>query len=207
MNGRGLGLEDRLRSEIAGEVYFDRFNRGRYATDASHYQIIPDGVVVPRSHRDVCTALEHARSAGVPVLARGGGSSQCGQTVNRGLVIDHSKYLNRVIEFDPAGRRCVVEPGIVLDQLNHVLRPHGLWFPVDVSTSSRATLGGMAGNNSAGSRSIRYGIMRDNVNSITATLADGSERVFGPLRDTAQDPLTAGLIALGERERQEILER
>lgn len=196
-----------MRSAIAGEVYFDLFSRGRYATDASHYQVIPDCVVVPKTHEDVQTALHYARKSGMPVLARGGGSSQCGQTVNRGLVIDHSKYLNRVLEFDAAGRRCLVEPGIVLDELNYFLHAHGLWFPVDVSTSSRATLGGMAGNNSAGSRSIRYGIMRDNVISITATMSDGSERTFGPLDGTEEDDLTAKLLAIGSRERDEIENR
>jgi FAD/FMN-containing dehydrogenase len=198
------GLEQSLKADVAGEVYFDRFNRGRYATDASHYQVMPDGVVIPKSHQDVQIVLEHAKRAGLPVLARGAGSSQCGQTVNRGLVIDHTTYLNRVLEFDAAGRRCLVEPGIVLDELNHFLRPHGLWFPVDVSTSSRATLGGMAGNNSAGSRSIRYGIMRDNVISITATLAGGSERTFGLLDGTEEDELTSRLRAIGTREQDEI---
>ncbi len=198
------GLEQSLKADVAGQVYFDQFNRGRYATDASHYQVMPDGVVIPKSHQDVQIVLEHAKRAGLPVLARGAGSSQCGQTVNRGLVIDHTTYLNRILEFDATGRRCLVEPGIVLDELNHFLRPHGLWFPVDVSTSSRATLGGMAGNNSAGSRSIRYGIMRDNVISITATLADGSERTFGLLDGAEEDELTSRLRAIGTRERDEI---
>src|ERR687885_553368 len=105
--------------------------------------------------------LAIAREEGVAVLPRGGGTSQCGQTVNDALVIDTSKHLTRVLELDPENRRCVVEPGIVLDELNRRLKPHGLWFPVDVSTASRATIGGMAGNNSCGRRSLRYGTMRD----------------------------------------------
>ncbi|MGA7276858.1 MAG: FAD-linked oxidase C-terminal domain-containing protein, partial [Desulfocapsaceae bacterium] len=206
------GLEQNLKADVAGEVYFDMFNRGRYATDASHYQVLPAGVVVPRTTEDVRQTLFHARAEGVPVLARGGGSSQCGQTVGPGLVVDHSKYLNRMLELDLENRRCVVEPGIVLDELNAQLQPHGLWFPVDVSTSSRATLGGMAGNNSAGSRSIRYGLMRDNVLSIAATLADGSDRDFGTVdpaagATSAGDELTSRLLQLGERAQQEILER
>ena len=206
------GLEQNLKADVAGEVYFDMFNRGRYATDASHYQVMPAGVVVPRTTEDVRQTLFHARAEGVPVLARGGGSSQCGQTVGPGLVVDHSKYLNRMLELDLENRRCVVEPGIVLDELNAQLQPHGLWFPVDVSTSSRATLGGMAGNNSAGSRSIRYGLMRDNVLSIAATLADGSDRDFGTIDPAARatpagDELTSRLLQLGERAQQEILER
>ncbi len=211
MNGLPMkGLEQNLKDDIQGEVYFDKFSRGRYATDASQYQIMPVGVVVPRTFADVQASLFHARAAGIPVLSRGGGSSQCGQTVNEALVIDTSKHLNRVLEFDAAGRRCVVEPGLVLDELNATLKSTGLWFPVDVSTSSRATLGGMAGNNSAGSRSIRYGMMRDNVLSIAAMLADGSEQTFGEVTDGsgvsgAQNQLVANLLALGEREKDEIL--
>ena len=112
------------------------------------------------------------------MLPRGGGTSQSGQTVNHSLVIDCSKYLNRILDLDVAGRRCVVEPGIVLDELNRQLKAHGLWFPVDISTASRATIGGMAGNNSCGARSLRYGVTRDNVLSIDAVLADGTRGAF-----------------------------
>ena len=112
---------------------------------------------------------------------RGGGTSQCGQTVNHGLVIDNSKHLNRILELDVENQRCVVQPGIVLDQLNRVLKPHGLWYPVDVSTASRATIGGMTANNSCGSRSIRYGLMRDNVLSVDALLSDGERKHFGSI--------------------------
>jgi FAD/FMN-containing dehydrogenase/Fe-S oxidoreductase len=172
-------LAERLRKALAGEVLFDAFSRGRYSTDASHYQIEPVGVVVPKSDGDVQTALRIAREEGVPLLPRGGGTSQSGQTVGRALVIDFSKHLKRIIAFDPEARTCTVEPGIVLDDLNRQLRASGLWFPVDVSTASRATIGGMAGNNSCGTRSIRYGIMRDNVLAIDAILADGTEARFG----------------------------
>src|SRR5215472_12798475 len=156
-------LERRLAAEIDGDVAFDRFTRGRYATDASHYQIMPLGVVMPRSTEDIARALAAARTEGATVLARGGGTSQAGQTVNHSLVVDCSKYLNRVLEVDAAGGRCVVEPGIVLDELNRRLKPHGVWFPVDISTASRATIGGMVGNNSCGARSMRYGNTRENV--------------------------------------------
>ena len=172
-------LARRLRKVLAGEVLFDRFSRGRYSADASHYQIEPVGVVVPRTQQDLLAAMAIAREEGVPVLPRGGGTSQSGQTVGRALVLDFSKHLNRLVAVDRAAASCVVEPGIVLDELNRQLRPTGLWFPVDVSTASRATIGGMAGNNSCGTRSIRYGIMRDNVLAIDAILADGSEARFG----------------------------
>ena len=146
------GLERRLKAEITGDVLFSRFDRGRYATDASHYQVMPVGVVVPRSMADAERAIALAQQEGISVLPRGGGTSQAGQTVNSSLVIDCSRNLNRVLDLDVAGRRCVVEPGMVLDELNRELNPHGLWFPVDISTASRATIGGMVGNNSCGAR-------------------------------------------------------
>ena len=134
-------LAARLAREIEGEVRFDAFTRGRYSTDASHYQIEPLGVVVPRHAADVGRAIEIAGDAGVPVLARGAGTSQCGQSVGEGLVIDMSRHLDRIVAFSPEERRITVEPGVVLDRLNAFLLPHGLHFPVDVSTGSRATLG------------------------------------------------------------------
>ncbi len=124
-------------------------------------------------------ALQIALEEGVAVLPRGGGTSQCGQTVGHALVIDHSKHLNQVVAFDRDSRTVCVQPGMVLDRLNAWLKPHGLWYPVDVSTSAQATLGGMAGNNSCGSRSIHYGNMVHNVRAIDAVLADGSEFEFG----------------------------
>jgi FAD/FMN-containing dehydrogenase/Fe-S oxidoreductase len=176
-------LANRLMRKVEGEVLFDAFSRGRYATDASHYQIEPLGVVVPKSDDDVRAAIAIAREAGVPLLPRGGATSQSGQTVGRALVLDFSKYLTRLIAVDAANATCIVEPGIVLDQLNRRLAPLGLWFPVDVSTSSRATIGGMTGNNSCGTRSIRYGIMRDNVLAIDAILANGDEARFAEVGD------------------------
>src|SRR3954471_8253579 len=144
------GLERRLRADVGGDIWFDRFTRGRYATDASHYQIEPVGVVAPRSIEDANRAIEIAKAEGVTVLARGGGTSQAGQTVGSSLVVDCSKYLTRVLDLDVKRARCTVEPGIVLDDLNRQLKGHGLWFPVDISTASRATIGGMAANNSCG---------------------------------------------------------
>ena len=171
-------LERRLRSNMTGDVLFDAFDRGRYATDASFYQIMPLGVVVPRTMDEALRALAIARDAGRIVTPRGGGTSQCGQTVNDGIVVDFSRHLNRILSLDVENRICVVEPGIVLDDLNRQLKKHGLWFPVDVSTASRATIGGMAGNNSCGGRSLRYGTMRDNTLSMDAALADGTLLAF-----------------------------
>ena len=174
-------LAARLRREVDGEVLFDAASRGRYSTDASIYQIQPLGVVVPRSEEAARTALAIAFEQGVPVLPRGAGTSQCGQTVGAALVIDHSKYLNQLLELDLEAGTALVQPGLVLDQLNARLRPHGLWYPVDVSTSAQATLGGMAGNNSCGSRSIAYGNMVHNVLSIDALTATGERWRFGPM--------------------------
>ena len=207
------GLERRLKAEMSGDVHFDRFNRGRYAADASHYQITPVGVVVPRTIEEAERAIGIARSEGATVLARGGGTSQCGQTVGDSLVVDCSKYLTKVLDLDVKGQRCTVEPGLVLDDLNRQLKAHGLWFPVDISTSSRATIGGMAGNNSCGGRSLRYGTMRDNVIAIDALLADGTKAHFGRIGGSLDDvpaalrPLASDLLAIGAREADEIAAR
>ncbi|WP_299367727.1 FAD-binding and (Fe-S)-binding domain-containing protein [uncultured Tateyamaria sp.] len=194
-----------LARQIEGEVLTGRFDRGRYATDASIYQITPRAVVVPKRWEDVEATLAFARAAGVPVLPRGGGTSQSGQTVGDAIVIDFTKHLNRVLDYDPQARRVRVEPGLVLDDLNRHLAGDDLWFPVDVSTASRATLGGMAANNSCGSRSIRYGKMRDNLVSLDAMLADGSVRSFGS--QPADDALDRDMIALAAREADEIAAR
>jgi FAD/FMN-containing dehydrogenase/Fe-S oxidoreductase len=195
-------LARRLAREVEGEVLFDAANRGRYSTDASIYQIDPVGVVVPKTGEGARIALQIAIEEGVPVLPRGAGSSQCGQTVGAALVVDASKYLNRIVSVDAARAAAVVEPGVVLDTLNAQLRPLGLWFPVDVSTSAQATLGGMAGNNSCGSRSIRYGNMVHNVAGIDALLADGSEYHFGAVpADVAKLAGPAGYAELARKVR------
>src|SRR2546427_699847 len=194
-------LARRLRAECRGDVLFDRAARGRYATDASIYQVFPIGIVVPRDEADAKAALAVAREEGVPLLPRGAGSSQCGQTVGEALVIDHSKALNAIGQLDLDALTISVQPGVVLDRLNRYLQPHGLWFPVDVSTSAQATIGGMAGNNSCGSRSIEYGNMVHNVLGIDAILADGSEVTFGTLdsmpRTGHAGGLGEGLAAIG----------
>jgi FAD/FMN-containing dehydrogenase/Fe-S oxidoreductase len=206
------GLERRLKAHLLGDVAFDAFTRGRYATDASHYQIMPLGVVAPRSGKEAEHALAIAREEGASVLARGAGTSQAGQAVNSSLVIDCSKYLDHLIALDAPGRRCVVEPGIVLDELNRRLKPHGLWFPVDISTASRATIGGMVGNNACGARSLRYGNTRENVLSVDAVLADGTAAHFGCVAPDLSDlapaspllPLARDLLQLAAREADEI---
>jgi len=204
-------LEARLRSAVEGEVRFDAFTRGLYATDASHYQVEPLGVVFPKTAADVESVLAVTREAGAPVLPRGAGTSQCGQTVGRAVVVDVSRHLTAAGAPEEVGGtpHVVVEPGIVLDHLNRKLRPRRVWFPVDPSTANRATIGGMAGNNSAGARSLRYGMMADNVAAVEAVLPDGRRLWLGEGGDqeTAFAAELRALRALWAREGDEVRAR
>jgi len=204
------GLAAKLTRALDGEVHFDAFTRGLYSTDASHYQIEPLGVVFPSSVTDVEATLEIARESGVPVLPRGGGTSQCGQTVGRAIVMDTSRHMTSIGPYpDDGAHEIEVEPGVVLDHLNARLRREGLWFPVDPSTSSRATLGGMAGNNSAGARSLKYGMMVDNVAAVEVVLPDGRRTWLGEHAEgsAAIPDEMAALRALFAREQDEIARR
>jgi FAD/FMN-containing dehydrogenase/Fe-S oxidoreductase len=171
-----------LKKRISGEVRFDKVSRLLYSTDASIYEIEPIGVVIPRTHEDVFATMEITRDFQVPVLPRGGGTSLAGQTVGEAVVVDMSKYLNRVLEVNKEERWAAVEPGVVQEQLNLHLRPMGFLFGPDTSTANRATLGGMMGNNSAGSHSILYGKTIDHVLEMDVVLASGERRTFGDLR-------------------------
>ena len=173
-------LATELEARVAGEVHFDRVYRMLYATDASNYQIEPIGVVLPKTTDDVLATVELACSHGVPLLPRGGGSSLAGQAVGAALVIDFSKYLSRVLAIDPEARTVTVEPGINLDLLNKLVKPHGLMFGPDPSSANRATAGGVVGNNSAGSHSILYGMTSDNVRAVRVALYDGGVVDLGP---------------------------
>ncbi len=195
----------RLKNQIKGEVLNKRFDRGRYATDASIYQIMPQAVLIPKTWEDVEAALDFAKTEGIALLPRGGGTSQSGQTVNNALVVDFTQHLNKVISYDPEAGMATVQPGLVLDNLNRQLKSDGWWYPVDVSTSSRATIGGMTANNSCGSRSIRYGKMQDNVMGLEAMLVDGTLRQFGHA-DNNQS-LDADMMGLAIREQDEIASR
>ena len=167
-----------IQGRVRGTVLFDDFSRGRYSTDSSLYQITPVGVVVPKDTNDVLELMNYSQKNNIPLLARGGGSSQCGQTVGDCIVLDYSKHQNKILDLNVAEKTVWVEPGIVLDQLNAHLKQYGLWFPVDVSTSSRATIGGMTANNSCGSRSLYYGNMVNNVLAVEAILDDGTIHTF-----------------------------
>src|SRR5437764_12891326 len=167
-------LAKSLRRHLEGEVRFDATSRRLYSTDASLYQIEPLGVVVPKTAADLTTAVQIAGEMQVSIVPRGGGTSLSGQSVGPGVVIDCSKYLNGILDLDPAGRTARVQPGVVLDQLNRAAAPHGLQFGPDVSTANRANLGGMIGNNSAGAHSIVHGKTVDHVARLEAVLADGT---------------------------------
>src|SRR5205085_1038232 len=170
-----------LRRHLAGEVRFDATSRRLYSTDASIYQVMPLGVVIPRTPDDLVSAVQIAAELEVPIVPRGGGTSLSGQSIGPGLIIDCSKYLNAVLDIDPAGRVARVQPGVVLDQFNRALAPHGLQFGPEVATATRANLGGMIGNNSAGSRSIVYGKTGDHVRRLRVVLSDGTTAEFGPV--------------------------
>src|SRR5262245_41691336 len=173
-----------LRKHVSGEVRFDETSRRLYSTDASIYQVMPAGAVIPRTEQDLVAAVQIALETRTPITARGGGTSLSGQSIGPGLIIDCSKYLNAVGDIDVVGCKVRVQPGVVLDHLNRQVAPLGLQFGPEVSTASRATLGGMIGNNSAGSRSIVYGQTVDHVRALKAVLADGAVKEFAELTST-----------------------
>jgi FAD/FMN-containing dehydrogenase/Fe-S oxidoreductase len=205
-------LQRRLAHALQGPVAFDSFTRGRFSTDASIYQIMPAGVVFPKCAADLEAALKIAGECGVSVTMRGAGTSQNGQPIGHGLIIDCSRYLNAEKSYDPSRAEIVIEPGMVLQQLNARLKADGLFFPVEPSTASRCTLGGMTSNNSCGARSLRYGKMVDNVIGISGLLADGQAIEFtasdngGPtISGGARVPeLARQMLALAHQERAEI---
>ena len=206
-----------LKQNIRGEVRFGEIDRLLYSTDASFYRIKPLGVVIPRCEEDIIATIEQTKAAKLPVLPRGGGTSLAGQTVGEGLVIDCSKYMNRVLELNVEEGWAWVEPGLVQDAFKQQLQPHGLRFAPETSTSSRATLGGMCGNNSAGALSIVYGKMIDHVLACRVVLSDGSVATFGALSEDELKAKTRGssleaqiyrqLPRLVEQNREEILAR
>ena len=203
-------LYQALKKRISGEVRFDEASRYLYSTDASIYEIKPIGVVLPRTHEDVFATMEVARDFKVPVLPRGAGTSLAGQTVCDAVVIDMSKYLNKVLEVNREEHWAIVEPGVVQEQLNLHLRPMGFLFGPDTSTANRATLGGMMGNNSAGSHSILYGKTIDHVLSTDVVLASGEGRAFGKM--TFDEALRRGglegrIAEIVHTEREEIERR
>lgn len=174
-------LESDLNKVVRGEVRFDAYSRALYSTDASIFQIEPIGVVIPRDRDDVIAAMQVTAQHHAPVLPRGGGTSLAGQAIGRAVVFDFSKYMNRVLDVNVAERRVRLEPGVVLEELNRELRPHGLFFPPDPATATRCNIGGMIGNNSSGSRSVVYGKTIDYAHRLRLLLSGGEPMDVGPL--------------------------
>src|SRR5258706_1682808 len=182
-------LKRELESCIEGEVRFDKISRALYSTDASVYQIEPLGVVVAKNRDDILRALEICRRHRCPLTMRGGGTSQGGQAIGHGIQIDTSKYYNRVLEINAEERWARVEPGVVLDELNAQLAPLGLRFAPDISTASRATIGGMMANNSSGARSVLYGKTIDHVLEQEVVLSDASVVHLRPMTRAEVDAI------------------
>ena len=209
----GAGLARRLAEALQGEARFDAFTRGRYATDASIYQIMPAGVVLPKSAADIAATLKIAAEHGVPVIMRGGGTSQNGQPIGSGLVVDCSRHFNGIRAYDAQAGTVTVEPGMVLERLNTRVKADGWFFPVEPSTATRCTIGGMAGNNSCGARSLRFGKMSDNVLGLEALFHDAEAFGFGLTGNESggvtgsarAEDLARRMMALAESERAEIL--
>ncbi|WP_418605596.1 FAD-binding oxidoreductase [Georgenia sp. SUBG003] len=168
-----------LRSAVAGEVDDSERRRAEYSTDASNYRVVPQVVVSPRDAEDVLAALDVARRLEVPVTARGAGTSVAGNAVGPGLVLDFSRHMNKVVSLDPEARTAVVQPGVVMSDLQAVARPHGLRFGPDPSTQNRATLGGMIGNNACGPHAVAYGRTADNVRTLDVVDAGGRRFTAG----------------------------
>jgi len=210
-------IEAELKKRVEGDIYFDRYSRLLYSTDASIYQIEPIGVVVPRHKGDVQAVVELANKFSVPVLPRGGGTSLAGQTVGHALILDFSKYMQNVLEVNQEELWCRVQPGLVQDELNAYVRSMGLQFGPDTSTSNRATIGGMIGNNSAGAHSLTYGKTLDHVIELTVLLSDGSEVVLKELSsdalegksqaDSLEGRVHREVARLAQEHRSEILAR
>ncbi len=210
-------IEAELRKRIEGDIHFDRYSRLLYSTDASIYQIEPIGVVVPRHKGDVQAVIELANRLNVSVLPRGGGTSLAGQTVGHSIVLDFSKYMQSVLEVNKEELWCRVQPGLVQDELNAHVRGVGLQFGPDTSTSNRATIGGMIGNNSAGAHSLTYGKTLDHVIELTVLLSDGSEVVLKDLspaeverkskEDTIEGRAYREVFRLARQNKNEILSR
>jgi len=167
-------LEADLRRLVKGDVYCDDLHRTLYSTDASIFQIMPRAVVVPKDREDAVAIVKFAAEKGIPVTARGAGSGLAGQTLGEGIILDFSKYMDRVVELNQAQGWVRVQPGVVLGKLNKYLKQFGLWFPPDPSSGDVATIGGMIANNAAGPRTVKYGPTRDYVLGLECVMDDGS---------------------------------
>lgn len=194
----GPALEAELRARVDGEVRFDAGTRAAYSTDASNYRQVPIGVVVPRTVGAAQEAVAVCQEQGAPLLSRGGGTSLAGECCNTAVVLDWSKYCNRLVSVDRENRRCVVEPGIVLDDLNRQLAEHGLMYGPKPATHPNCTIGGMIGNNSCGSTAQAYGKVVDNLSRLEVLTYDGVRMWVGRTDDGELERLMASDGRTGE---------
>src|SRR5271168_4088343 len=186
---QAIELEKELKQNIKGEVRFDRGSRAMYSTDGSNYRQIPIGLVDPRDADDVVAAMAACRKYGAPVLARGAGTSLAGQCCNVAVVLDFTKYMNRILELDPQQRFARVQPGVVLDTLRNQAEVHKLTFAPDPSTHNRCTIGGMIGNNSCGTHSLLGGKTVDNIEELRILLYDGTQMTVGATPESELDAI------------------
>ena len=204
MMNQSHDLAEELKKAVSGEVRFDDFSKVLYSTDASIYQMEPIGVVIPRAKDDVIATIDVARKSNIPILPRGAGTSLAGQSVNHAIVIDFTKHMDHVLEINTEERWARVQPGVILDQLNRILKPHGLQYAPDPSTSNRASIGGGIGNNSCGSHSVVYGKTSDHVIGVDVVLADGTEAWFSSIKRSELEKKLAGATLENEIYRQVI---
>jgi FAD/FMN-containing dehydrogenase len=169
-----------LRNTIEGEVLFDEISRTIYSSGASLYSVRPLGIVTPKNKTDVVNVITFASQHSIPITPRGGGTSRAGNEVGEGILLDFSKYMNRILEFDQKEKWVKIQPGIILESLNQFLKPHQLFFPIDPSTKEYCTLGGMIANNSSGPHAVKYGATRDYVLSLEVVLSNGEVITTGP---------------------------
>jgi FAD/FMN-containing dehydrogenase/Fe-S oxidoreductase len=195
---QSTALELELKRTVRGEVRFDRGSRALYATDGSNYRQVPIGLVIPRDADDVIAAVSACRAFNAPVLPRGAGTSLAGQCCNVAVVLDFTKYMNRILEINPEGRFARVQPGVVLDSLRNAAEVHHLTFGPDPSTHSRCSLGGMIGNNSCGTHSLLAGKTVDNVEELKILLYDGTLLTVGPTTDEEFDAIVGAGGRRGE---------
>src|SRR5690554_1037860 len=176
-----------LALELEGDLFFDQLARTLYATDASVYRELPLAVALPKSTKDIQKLISFAKKHQTSLIPRTAGTSLAGQCVGEGIVVDVSKYFTNIIEFNKEEGWVRVQPGVIRDELNEFLKPHGFFFSPITSTANRAMIGGMVGNNSCGTTSIVYGSTREHTLELKVILSDGSEAVFGPLTREAYD--------------------
>ncbi|MDG5491951.1 FAD-binding and (Fe-S)-binding domain-containing protein [Psychroserpens sp. SPM9] len=170
-----------LKSKLSGELHYDELMKVLYATDASVYRMLPLAVALPKTKKDIKLLIEFAKANKTSIIPRTAGTSLAGQCVGNGIVVDVSKYFTKILDINEADRTVTVEPGVVRDELNHYLKPFGLFFGPNTSTSNRCMIGGMVGNNSSGTTSIQYGVTRDKVKALQVILSDGSEVEFSEM--------------------------